>query len=300
MNNDTDGPTCGGDDATGTSPKSSASFDELARQLSSGSQKLQRHTSRIAGKDTTDTSCAISQGMSPGSLPGLSKIGEALSAAALPVERQATPAMPLYDAERARLAEQRNRVLRLAGLPARHVEQHRAGLNDQADWNLALAKVSRILTRDGLCALIGSPGSGKTQIAVEAAIAIVKAASVVRPVRYEVLSDAYATVREAYGPAATRSEISVIRDYTSVGLLILDEIDKAAHTPAEQRLLHRIIDKRYRELRPTLLIGNVDNPEKLAELLDGFAGEGIGPLYDRLRQTGGVVEAFGWSFRAGV
>jgi DNA replication protein DnaC len=94
--------------------------------------------------------------------------------------------------------------------------------------------------------------------------------------------------------------MSIIRDYTTPHLLVLDEIDKRGGTDAEQRLLHRILDKRYRQVLPTLLIGNVADPDELQTILDGPGGDGIGPLFDRLRQTGGVVRAFGWSFREGT
>lgn len=199
-----------------------------------------------------------------------------------------------------RRSESMRRAFTLSGLPARHIEQSKAGLIRHIDWTTALDKVIRVILHDGLVALIGSPGSGKTQIAVEVAKAHLRAASHIRPIRYEVLADAFALCREAYGPAAKRTEMDVIREFTSPQLLILDEIDKSAGSDSEQRLLHRILDKRYRSLLPTLLIGNVDGPDGLQQILDGFKGDGIGPLFDRLRQTGGVVTAFGFNFRGNV
>jgi hypothetical protein len=188
-----------------------------------------------------------------------------------------------------------------SGIPRRHREMSRGNLVFREPWAQCLKKVLNVVLDRGMVALIGSPGSGKTQIAVEAIRAnLIQNA---KPVRYEVLEDVFALCREAYSTNATRSEMQLIRDFTSPDFLVIDEIDKKASRENaqrhsnEQRLLHRILDKRYREMRPTLLIGNVANEDYLQELLDGFAGEGIGPLFDRLRQTGGIVKAFGWSFR---
>jgi DNA replication protein DnaC len=156
--------------------------------------------------------------------------------------------------------------------------------------------VIEALDGGGLVALIGSPGAGKTQIGVCAIRFFCQRRQ--QPCRYDTLGDLFATIRTAYGPTATRNEVDVLTDYTRPTLLVVDEIDKRGGTDSEGRLLHRILDKRYRELRPTLLIGNVPDAEGLKTLLDG-AGEGVGPLFDRLRETGGVVPLFGISFRAG-
>jgi DNA replication protein DnaC len=262
--------------------------------------------SPIGGKVTTGTNCDTS----PATCPDFGRVPTPFAAAlarALPSAPPEAGATRSYEerkaiAQAARRREQQKRAWLLCGAPARQRKKSVDGCDPHPQWMEARRKVLVALAAGGIVALIGSPGSGKTQIAVEAIMADIREHA--KPSRYEVLADAFATIRQAYGPAATRSEMSLINDYALPHLLVLDEIDKRGGadgngTISEQRLLHRIIDKRYGAGLPTLLIGNVDGPDALGVALDGFGGEGVGPLFDRLRETGGIVEAFGWSFREG-
>jgi hypothetical protein len=242
----------------------------------------------------TATGSRPSGGIARNSEPAL--IGEALAQTPPPAPRAHAPAPCSEAARRGELG----RLWRLSQAPGEQAEQIRQGLKQYAPWLKALATTRRvILDLEGIAALIGSPGSGKTLIGTLVIQEWLKAHAT--PARYEVLADAFAFIREAYGPAPKRSELDAIREFTAPALLVLDEIDKRGGSDAEQRVLHRIIDKRYRAFprKPTLLIGNVADENALAECLDGFAGEGIGPLFDRLRQRGGIVTAFGWNFRGG-
>lgn len=196
-------------------------------------------------------------------------------------------------AEAARASEQAARCWRLCGAPERHKKQCR-DLRETLDWRDAHDSVIKGLDSGGLIALIGKPGTGKTQIGVCALRFF--CLNIRQPCAYVVSADLFAQMRAAYGAAATTTEHQVFREQVAPKLLVIDEIDKRAGTDAEHRLLHRVLDARYREMRPTLLIGNVDSAEALAALLDGPGG-GIGPLFDRLRETGGVVELFNGSFR---
>jgi DNA replication protein DnaC len=187
------------------------------------------------------------------------------------------------------------RCWRYSGAPERHKNQCQ-DLRGNLDWFDARDAVLEAVDNSGMVALIGSPGAGKTQIGVLAIRHV--CLTLYKPCRYESMGDLFALIRTAYGPSATKSEMDVIGEFVTPHLLVIDEIDKRAGTENESRLLHRILDKRYRAMKPTLLIGNVATPQALKLLLDG-PGEGIGPLFDRLRETGGIVEAFGWSFREG-
>jgi DNA replication protein DnaC len=84
-------------------------------------------------------------------------------------------------------------------------------------------------------------------------------------------------------------EIGLLRDLQSVGLLVIDEIQERAETKYEETALVYLIDQRYANMRPTLLIGNIKHEDFTAR---------IGPsIASRIRETGGVIEFTGPSFR---
>lgn len=293
-------PTSGAAGAIGTSPKSSPNLAAQTPLSASPSP-----TSPTTGKGTPVTNSDTLNATLPASASSPINISGELAALLSP------PAVTVTQFDPAALNERRaaiakgqradllRRLYESANAPELHTEQSKRGLMPHPEWDQARRQVLDVVTKPGagiLLALIGTPGSGKTQIGVEAMRAHLLAHG--KPIRYEVLADLFAICREAYGKKATRTEMQILRDFTSPALLVIDEIDKRGGTPSEQNLLHRVLDKRYRSLnRPTLLIGNVDSAEKLGEVLDGFAGHGIGPLFDRLRHKGGIVEASGWNFR---
>lgn len=204
---------------------------------------------------------------------------------------------------RARRLEQMRRAYDLSGAPELHRRHSKEGLRGHPSWLAARDAVLSILTREGMCALIGSPGSGKTQIGLEAIKASLLAQpDPIRPVRYELLDDIFSAINEGFGKTAKRTESQILRDYTSPVLLVVDEIDKKADSEHKRRAFYRIVDKRYRSVLPTLLIGNLADEDALRTLLDGFRVDGGAPLFDRLEERGGIVRASGWNFRwkAGV
>jgi DNA replication protein DnaC len=79
----------------------------------------------------------------------------------------------------------------------------------------------------------------------------------------------------------------VVEKYRNVDLLILDEVGVSFRTEAEQTQLFDILDGRYRALKPTIVVSN----------LNGVGLQGcLGPrLYDRLMETGSEVLIFTWA-----
>ena len=74
-------------------------------------------------------------------------------------------------------------------------------------------------------------------------------------------------------------------------LLILDEVGMQFGSDAERLLLFDVLNGRYEELKPTVLIGNLA-VDALPDYLDIR-------LLDRLRENGGVVVPFTWSSERG-
>jgi len=115
----------------------------------------------------------------------------------------------------------------------------------------------------------GGNGTGKTHLAM----CLAKDGGT-----YRVLPDLFREVRENQ-----ELEQGVINKYGSCKLLILDEVGRQKGTEFERNLLFEIIDRRWNNLLPTTIIGNITQNE--------FADLCGGAILDRLRP---VVIKFGW------
>jgi DNA replication protein DnaC len=68
--------------------------------------------------------------------------------------------------------------------------------------------------------------------------------------------------------------------------LILDEVGVSFRSEAEKTQLFDVLDGRYREMRPTVIVSNL-NAKDLQECL--------GPrIFDRLMEAGSTVVIFDW------
>jgi DNA replication protein DnaC len=95
------------------------------------------------------------------------------------------------------------------------------------------------------------------------------------------------SVRSTYGGKG--SETQALNELLKPDLLIMDEIGAEGGSDHDTKLLFEIINKRYENLRPTILISNLN-----AEALERYLGQRV---MDRFRECGMVV-AFDWaSFR---
>lgn len=199
-----------------------------------------------------------------------------------------------YEAKKQEVAERNRAMLQrqcwdASDAPERHklAKVHR----DNLAWAMGLEKAYGAMFGAGILALIGARGTGKTQIGVEC---IRKAAKHTRRALYTRCADIFIAVREAYQREAKVKEGDVLRYYARPWLLVIDEMNERAESPAEQRLLALLIDKRYAQLTPTILIGNLSADPDDALSLRRNVGESV---YDRLIETGGFIECNWNSFR---
>jgi DNA replication protein DnaC len=132
--------------------------------------------------------------------------------------------------------------------------------------------------------LFGLPGTGKSHLA-----GAVLQAHIDRDVLYATCLDLIRMVRETWRKDAERSERQVLASLVALDLLVIDEMGVQYGTDGEQTILFDVLDGRYREMRPTILLTNQDS-----EGLKGYLGE---RTFDRLRETCRFVP-FQWaSFR---
>lgn len=136
---------------------------------------------------------------------------------------------------------------------------------------------------------IGMPGTGKTHLAVGIGLRIMHRDS--RSVLFSTVMRAIRRIRNTWGRNSEESETDAIAAFTTPDLLILDEVGIQCGTDNEKLLIFDMLNERYENRRPTLLLSNLPLEEVKA-----YLGERI---YDRLREDGGETVVFDWTSHRG-
>lgn len=154
----------------------------------------------------------------------------------------------------------------------------------------------------------GSPGTGKTMIALSMVNELVKVmykihfdkyypienvkaedfrkAVDINPCKYVNVYDYFSEIRETYSKKSAITEKDVYRKYLNTGLLIFDEVGVQGGTDFENQALFRIINMRYEQDKPTFLISNLNEDD-----LNKYIGE---RSVDRFHENYGSVFIFDW------
>lgn len=136
----------------------------------------------------------------------------------------------------------------------------------------------------GTCLIFsGNAGTGKTHLACAIANALIaRGASSL----FTTVSDAMRAIKRSYDPNSPISEGQAIHAFVDPKLVIFDEVGGSRGSEHEMQLMFDIINKRYENSRPTIILTNLD-PTALREHL----GERV---TDRLREGGGKLVTFTW------
>ena len=203
---------------------------------------------------------------------------------------------PLPPEEEARRQAQREReraessAHRLRELMAEARAPKRQLANRELDrsgpWGEKYVKILGMLGTGFIVALIRHRGNGKTQMAVEL---IRHNAEQSKRSLYATATEFFMDVKATYRTDARESERDVLNRYGKPALLVLDEIGRRGETDWEDRLLFELVDRRYRDVKDTLLLSNQDGAQ--FETAVGAA------ITSRLNETGGIVECDWESFR---
>ncbi len=121
---------------------------------------------------------------------------------------------------------------------------------------------------------LGSCGTGKTHLACAIMIELLKEYAFSYP-RYYKASEIFSAVRSTYQAGASTNEEETLKFFSSIQLLVIDEVGVQKGSEAEKRILFSILDNRVTSNKPTILMSNL-GPKALAELLGDR-------LYDRVR-----------------
>lgn len=127
----------------------------------------------------------------------------------------------------------------------------------------------------------GKAGTGKSHLA----IAIAKEVMPKRTAMYLNALDAIRMIRDTWRKESETSELEVLEMLGSIDLLVIDEVGVQCGTDNEQMLMFDIINRRYRDSKPMILLTNL-NAKGLSEYLTERS-------YDRLRENGKWV-SFDW------
>lgn len=206
------------------------------------------------------------------------------------VEREAAESRAEAEHARQRRVEEK---LARSGIPLRFRGKTLDSFLAQTDAQRhALAVARRFAERfdehceNGTTAVFsGSPGTGKSHLAIAIAQAVMSRTTVL----YAGALDIIRMVRATWGRGSGASEREVLDMLGGVGLLVMDEVGVQYGTDNEKILLFDVINRRYQEMMPTLVLTNLDAPG-LREYLGDRA-------FDRLREAG-IWVPFAWeSFR---
>jgi DNA replication protein DnaC len=133
--------------------------------------------------------------------------------------------------------------------------------------------------------LLGAPGTGKTHLACAILAHVIQAGYTGL---FLSVSEALRMIRDTYSTQSQRTEIEAFALLTTPDLLVLDEVGVAIGDEAKRRaILFDVLNARYNELRPTILIGNLTAKE-----LAVYLGE---RTMERLTESGSALVPFTWA-----
>ena len=166
----------------------------------------------------------------------------------------------------------------------------------------ASGRANAMLQKGGIVALYGPRGTGKTFMALDLASnghyrdpwyprENVCHRPKPRPAIYRTAMEIFLQIRDTWRKGSELSELQLIASFADAVLLVIDEVQERGENDFENQKLTAIIDARYRQQRPTLMIGNYRTKEE-------FAASISPSIVSRIQEDGGAIHCNWPSFRS--
>lgn len=139
--------------------------------------------------------------------------------------------------------------------------------------------------------LSGNIGTGKTHLSLAVAKEKIMQQTEIsgldfiisESAKYTTISEIIMSVRQAMSYGGDKREINT---YYKTELLIIDEIGRQSGSENEKNILFEVLNKRYNNVLPTILISNKSGAE-----IEGYLGSA---LVDRMIETGSIFINLDW------
>lgn len=148
------------------------------------------------------------------------------------------------------------------------------------------------IAEKGRCmVLLGKPGTGKTHLGAGMANDLMRNTS--HSAVYRTVGSILQAIRATYDRSSEATEAGILASLIEPSLLVLDEVGVSKEQPSDFELttLFAIINGRYEQVKPTVVISNLDGSQ-----LPMAMGE---RCVDRLREGGMIVVPFDWESHRG-
>ncbi|MEE5042926.1 ATP-binding protein [Pseudomonas alliivorans] len=162
-------------------------------------------------------------------------------------------------------------------------------------WNVATGFVEGFAENydAGRCMmLLGQLGTGKTHLATAMLQQVIRyfGAQGVRGL-YVTAGGIIRSIKETFG-SQTKTESQAYADLIAPHLLVIDEVGLQNGTDFERQVLFEVINGRYEQLKPTIVVSNLS----ITDLKLSMGDRAV----DRLRDRGGIVCLFRWPSARGA
>lgn len=156
-----------------------------------------------------------------------------------------------------------------------------------------LVKWETVRKKGACLVMCGNYGTGKTMLACAIMAEAICGYGVLGITGlYTSALNAVRRIKDTWRPNASETEKQAIAAFVRPDLLVLDEVGVQFGTEAEKLLLFDILNGRYEDVKPTIVISNLD-----VTGMSAYLGERV---MDRLKEGGGYVLGFDWqSYREG-